>query len=327
MLERTEALVAHLERAVPRAPHARAMTRVAGQLRSFRRLVVRRRVVERAGKSPASMHRAPGATPEELSTWKVARPSVVPSRYPAARIGPGELPLPAPTSAPATFPDGIPAPQGAGEPFVSLSAPSEMAALQAAPTRELFRVQRAAARTRRVAPEVSAQRSGARNGVGGPQAPPTQLMQAAVQQLAAPPAPPTQQTQASVRQLAAAQAPRRQQAPAAAHLVESASGPGAHDIPLPNVPSLSPRALRVARHASTEPAATSPLAGNGLATRRTDPSSGPERTAPEWSTRTDELAHPSPAADGLAEARHLSRLADEMEAILRADARRHGIDV
>jgi hypothetical protein len=34
-----------------------------------------------------------------------------------------------------------------------------------------------------------------------------------------------------------------------------------------------------------------------------------------------------PATDGLAEARSLSRLADEMEAILRADARRHGIVV
>ena len=89
----------------------------------------------------------------------------------------------------------------------------------------------------------------------------------------------------------------------------------------------SPRALHVARHASTAPAATSALAGNGLAARRTDPSSGPERTAPEWSMRTDEPIHPSPATDGLAEARHLSRLADEMEAILRADARRHGIDV
>src|SRR6266542_1661273 len=44
MLERTQALVGHVDRALPRVPEAQTLVRLVAQLRSLRRLVVRSRV-------------------------------------------------------------------------------------------------------------------------------------------------------------------------------------------------------------------------------------------------------------------------------------------
>jgi hypothetical protein len=324
MLERTEALVGHVERGLPRAPEARSLARLAAQLRSLRRLVVRRRVSEHAEESPAWIPRDAGvmtesatvAIPKEQSNWEVARPSAAPGWIPSAHIGPDELQQTAAVGMPASrsAADETPAlhlgaggtpprsasrlisvsPRAAGQMRASRTArgeaprsggvvSSEVSAPQALPQAaaltELFRLQRAAARTRGVAPEVSAQRSGATNGNGGGAAlaPPTQRRRAAVQ----------------VR----------------------------------DVPALLPRAPSVQRHGAAGPRTPG---ANERALGGTSTPREPDRAMPEpWSTLRDEqTAHASPAtSSGLTEARRLSRLADDMEAILRADARRHGIVV